>query len=514
MNIQKAFTTLLLSIYVLSLSAQVLPLGQPISSALTDEFNPSISGNGKILLFEQTYLNSTKPDIMMSIQSNGAWGRPDIMTAANTNIETIINAGYFINHAGDEIVFHSSRYGGVGGTDIWYLQKNANGSWSVPKNLAKPVNSELNEIDPSISPDGKYLYFTVLSDKKTPAGQACGKIMVAERNGNNGWKPPVALPAPINTGCESGGKLLSDGKTFLFSSMRTGGKGGYDVYISKLKEDGTYSTPLPYTFLNTDKDDKYVSVAAGGSMAYYAALSKTGKERDIMRAKIPDELQPETVRLYQGKVLNSATNTSLSAQITVTNTRTGKQTIYSTTADGSFSVPVPRTDNYDIGVFSVSPGFNYTSEFSEVSTDKKYEEKNINFTLTPLVSGMLIPMKNLSFENNGITTDKKGDLEISRVKFFMRLNPTTSIIIRAYTDKVITDTIRHSDLDKDITSEQDTTIHTPLFSDDHTLPQATYIYNTVLKGGIPATRMTYLGMGLDEHQSEEDRRKRYELVIK
>ena len=515
MILQRFLLPVYFFIHVYTISAQVVPLGQPVSTALTDDFNPSVSGNGKVLLYEQIYTNSTKADVMISSQTNGIWARPEIMTGANTNIDQITNAGYFINHAGNVIVFHSSRYGGVGGTDIWHLEKNANGIWSAPKNLAKPVNSELNEIDPSLSPDGKYLYFTIVNEKKTPAGLPCGKIMMAERNGNNGWKPAIALPAPINMGCECGGKLLSDGKTFLFSSMRSGGKGGYDVYMSRVKEDGSYSSPVLYSFLNTDKDDKYVSVAAGGSMVYYAAPGKAGPERDIMRAKIPDDLQPETVRLYQGKVLNSADNSTLPAQIMVTNTRTGKQSVYYTTADGNFSVPIPRSDEYDISVFSVSPGFTYTSELSTLSSDKKYEEKNINFTLTPLTSGTLIPMKNLSFTNNEIQTDKKGELEINRIKFFLRLNPSRNIEIHTYTDKITTDTIRHSELDKDITATQDTSNAFPaLYSDDHTQAQATYIYDNLIKGGIPTTRITYLGMGLDEHQSEEDRKKRYEILVK
>jgi len=334
MKITPLFISFLLC--TLSATAQIVPIGQPISTALTDDFNPSVSGNGKILIYEVVYRNSNKADVMIANQVSGNWSQPAVIAGVNTQTEQLTNGGYFINHAGNIILFHSNRYKGIGGTDIWYTEKNESGVWSAPANFGKPINGTGNEIDPSLSPDGKFMYFTVLSDKKTPSGLPCGKIMVAERISSTTWKTPVPLPAPINGDCECGGKLLSDNKTFLFSSMRSGSKGGYDFYKSTLNADGTFSTPVNYAFINTADDDKYISVAAGGSMLYAAAPGKGKDERDIVRTKIPEDMQPDMVRLYQGKVTDAGTNKPLSAQITVTNTATGASMIYRTAADGVF----------------------------------------------------------------------------------------------------------------------------------------------------------------------------------
>jgi hypothetical protein len=501
-------TTLLFSFILMMqvVLAQIVPLGQPISTALTDDFNPSVSGNGKTLLYEVIYRNSNKADVMISTQTNGVWSFPQVVAGVNTQTEQLTNGGYFINHAGNIILFHSNRYKGIGGTDIWYTEKNANGAWSAPTNFAKPINSTGNEIDPSMSPDGKFLYFTLLSDKKTPNGLPCGKIMVSERLSSSTWKAPVELPGTINTGCECGGKLLSDNKTFLFSSMRPGGKGGLDFYKSTLNDDGGFTTPINYAFINTPDDDKYISIAAGGSMLYAAAPGKGKDERDIVRCKVPDDMQPEMVKLYQGVLKNAATQTAITGQITVTHVKTGTSMVYRTAADGSYSVPVLTTGDYDMGIFSAAPGFEYLSLHIATSPVKKYEEKNIEFSLKPLTKGVEIPLSALSFKD--VTAiDNASQLELNRAKLLLRLNPTISFEIQAYTDQVVTDTVRHTAMDKEVLNPADSTV---TYSNDFTKEEARYIYDYLVQNGTPASRLSCKGMGVNP----AEQKKKYVLIVK
>jgi len=486
--------------------AQIVPLGQPISTSLTDDFNPSVSGNGKTLVYEVIYRNSNKADVMISYQVNGVWSMPKVIAGVNTETAQLTNGGYFINHNANMILFHSNRYRGIGGTDIWYIEKNETGAWSAPTNFAKPINSTGNEIDPSISPDGKYLYYTLISDKKTPSGLPCGKILMSERVSSSTWKAPVELPSTINSGCSCGGKLLSDNKTFIFSSVRDGGKGGLDFYKSELQEDGSFSTPVNYAFINTADDDQYISIAAGGSMLYAAAPGKGKDERDIVRTKVPEDMQPQMVKLYQGKLLNASTGNYLTGQITVTNIESNKSMVYRTAADGSYSVPVLASGNYDISIFSAAPGFVYNAFLSPISSPVKYEEKNINFELKPLEKGTEIELTNLAFK--GISaTDNASTLEMNRAKLLLRINPTLSFEVRTYTDEIHSDTVRHSAFDKVTVNPVDSSMN---YSNDHTEDEAKYIYDYMIQGGIPASRLSYKGMGVNE----AERKKRYVLVVK
>ncbi len=57
------------------------------------------------------------------------------------------------------IIYSSSRDGEFGNGDLYINFKNEDGNWSSPINMGAKVNNESQERFPSVSPDGKYLFF-------------------------------------------------------------------------------------------------------------------------------------------------------------------------------------------------------------------------------------------------------------------------------------------------------------------------------------------------------------------
>jgi Tol biopolymer transport system component len=64
-----------------------------------------------------------------------------------------------ISPDGKTLYFASYRPDGVGGIDIYYSRKDSTGKWSAPINMGEPVNTPLNEKSPFIHPDNQSLYF-------------------------------------------------------------------------------------------------------------------------------------------------------------------------------------------------------------------------------------------------------------------------------------------------------------------------------------------------------------------
>jgi len=58
------------------------------------------------------------------------------------------------------LIFHSDRPGGFGEHDLYIAFNKGNNNWTEPKNMGKNINTEGWEMAPSLSPDGKYLFFT------------------------------------------------------------------------------------------------------------------------------------------------------------------------------------------------------------------------------------------------------------------------------------------------------------------------------------------------------------------
>jgi len=107
-----------------------------------------------------------------------------------------------------------------------------------------------NTGQPSISPDGKYLYFA--SDM--PGGQGGSDIYFSEWTDGN-WSTPVNLGPGINSaGTDNYPCIHSSGKLY-FASNRPGGMGGLDVYYSDFM-DGSWENPvrLPEP-VNSSSDD-------------------------------------------------------------------------------------------------------------------------------------------------------------------------------------------------------------------------------------------------------------------
>lgn len=154
-------------------------------------------------------------------------------------IEGLVNSDSWDGQAsiscdGNSLYFSSRRPGGVGGADIWVSERMENGYWGRPKNLGNKINTDGHEQSPYITDDGKTLYF---SSSGHP-GMGEDDIYMSWKDHNTGqWSMPINLGPPINTGFrETGFSLSPDGRSGYFSSDRSGGLGGLDIYHFNLSE--------------------------------------------------------------------------------------------------------------------------------------------------------------------------------------------------------------------------------------------------------------------------------------
>jgi outer membrane protein OmpA-like peptidoglycan-associated protein len=95
---------------------------------------------------------------------------------------------------GKYLYFTSDRKGGFGGLDIYRSEK-MDSVWGVPVNLGPLVNSPFNEETPFISTDSKKLFFS----SQGHYNMGGYDIFFCERDQNGEWLPPVNLGYPINT---------------------------------------------------------------------------------------------------------------------------------------------------------------------------------------------------------------------------------------------------------------------------------------------------------------------------
>lgn len=190
-------------------------------------------------------------------------------------------AAYSVGHAalsvdGQLLYFVSDMPGGSGGTDIWYCQRQADGSWGTPVNAGPVVNTPGDELFPSIAPDGT-LYFS--SDGF--AGMGGLDIFRSTGSGHN-WSAPENLKYPINSAADDFAYLVyaadEDGFRGFMASDRRGGKGGDDIYSF------VYENPKIIIVLNGTTFDK-----STGERLPETSVTLFDGERNIVAKKLSDQ---------------------------------------------------------------------------------------------------------------------------------------------------------------------------------------------------------------------------------
>ncbi|HVV48432.1 MAG TPA: hypothetical protein VHO06_02130, partial [Polyangia bacterium] len=130
---------------------------------------------------------------------------------------------------GAQIYFGSARAGGLGGDDLYVADLTAAGAGDAADLTA--VNSAADDASPVLSRDGLTLYFA--SKRADPAARGNDDIWIARRPAASAAFGPPAAVAELNSAAADGPRWLSpDGCTLYFTSDRSGGQGGYDLYTA------------------------------------------------------------------------------------------------------------------------------------------------------------------------------------------------------------------------------------------------------------------------------------------
>jgi outer membrane protein OmpA-like peptidoglycan-associated protein len=410
------------------------------------EYFPTLTVDQKQLLYTR-HVNYQQEDFFVSTNIDGYWNTGEAMPP---NINTYYNEGaptyapdgrtlIFVGCIDERLGGYGEGRRGYGSCDLFITQK-VGKTWLDPINLPGGVNSQHWETQPSLSADGKTLYFIRGPIKGTGARNIRnGDIYVSYLQEGGGWSVAEKLPDNINTPASESSVLIHpDGQTLYFSSNGHIGMGGYDLYMCTKRPDGTWSDPKNLGYpINTQHDENSLLVYADGKLAVFASDRPGGLgSLDLYEFEMPEELRPTRTIYMTGTVFDAKTNVKLQAEFRLIDLETGQEVIYSfsDSKTGSFLVTLPINKDYALlvekeGYHPYSVNFNLT--VPENSTEPYHRD-------VPLIAdseiGTEIRLENVFFDLDSYVLRPESYIELDKLAEYLKANPTMKIELQGHTD--------------------------------------------------------------------------------
>ena len=409
------------------------PLGDTVN-CFPMQYFPVLTADEQELIFTRRLGESNEDDedlVISKKDSLGHWQKPE---SISPNVNSEFNEGTCsISADGRQLIFTSCLgRKGFGNCDLFQSLK-VGGIWSQPLNMGPQINSAAWESQPSLSADGRVLYF--LSDRKGGLGNR--DIYVSHQIEPNKWTKAENLGSKINTSYDEISPFVhANGRTLFFAANGRLGFGGYDLFRSE-KENGEWQEPINFGYpVNNHEDQFSLFITADGKRGYYSheegSKNTSGK---IYEITVPEELQIKFRSNYvKGKVRDRKSGLPLNARIELYNVVTNELVSFvnSDSITGEYLMVLTQGSEYGLFVSKKdyvfqSLNFNYESEIN-------IEPVVVNVFLDRVTVGAISVLKNIFFEFDKYDLQDKSKTELEKMVRFLTENPLIKIEIGGHTD--------------------------------------------------------------------------------
>jgi len=471
----------------------------PSVNTENDEYWPCLTADENTLIFTRLLKDSTsyagyQEDFFISKKEGLEWG---LAKDAGLPLNSPLNEGaQTVSADGRFMVFTAcGRKDGLGRCDLYYSRKTGD-TWSLPKNIGKPVNTVSYETQPSLSADGKTLYFAC----DRPGGFGDIDIYVSTLDDQNIWSIPRNLGEIINTtGRDWAPFIHPDNQTLYFASNEHIGLGGFDLFYSKIDSAGKWRKPVNLGYpINTGKDEFGLILNAAGDKAYFASDKDSLNGRDIYTFELYNEARPTEVSYLKGKVYDADTKVALRASFELIDLKSSQviNQSFSDSLTGEFLVCIPANRDYLLNVSKYGYLF-FSDNFSLNNVYEISEPFMKDVPLQPIKVGKSVILENIFYEFDSYLLKDESKIELDKLVQFMKTYPSVKIEISGHTDDIGT-------------NEYNMTL-----SEQRAGSVAEYLMNS----SIDNERIKYAGYGFSKplisNDSEEGRalNRRTELII-
>jgi outer membrane protein OmpA-like peptidoglycan-associated protein/tetratricopeptide (TPR) repeat protein len=415
---------------------QPINMGASINSKYREYF-PALTADGNTMIYSR--VNNGNEDFLVSTKiKNSDW---KIATPLSTNINTKdYNEGaQSISPDGKYLFFTGcNRPDGAGSCDIYVSHKNGR-KWDPPFNLGATVNSKYWDSQPAISPDGSTLYFS----SNRPGGLGGYDLWKSILRKDGTWTSPVNLGADINTSYDEHTPFVHpDGQTLYFSSDGWPGLGNKDIFYSRIGEKGHWGKPTNIGYpINSYNEETGLIVTPDGLNGIFSTTLKDGfGDLDLYTFKMPNPAKPKRISYVNGTVYDKDSKLPLAAEVLLVDLKT-KKTLFNdfTSAEtGDFLAVMPIGSDYALNVSS--KGYIFYSDHFELRDQDLRKPVELIVYMEKIKTGSSLTLKNIFFDTNKSELLPPSITELDILLALLTDNPKMAIEIQGHTDAQGNDT--------------------------------------------------------------------------
>jgi peptidoglycan-associated lipoprotein len=302
-----------------------------------------------------------------------------------------------------------------------YMSSRANASWGRGSRTTIVKDSVTALGHPSVSPEGKYLYF--VSDA---IGGYGGKDLFRARITGNDFGPMENLGPQINTPGDEMFPYVRDSVTLYFASNGHPGMGGLDLFKATMDSMGVWSVENMKAPINSMGDDFGITFAGKAEKGFFSSNRNDARGLDHIYSF---ELPVITI-FIEGIVFDVDEYPVEEATIRIVG-RDGLNVTVPVRKDGSYRVELERNISYVM----MASARGYLNQNFELRTgaEEKNETYLVDFFLSPLHRPVVV--ENIFYDFDKATLRPESKEALDELVKMLNDNPNVTIELGAHTDR-------------------------------------------------------------------------------
>ena len=343
-----------------------------------------------------------------------------------------------------------------------FISSRSGASWGAGARINLIKDSITSIGHPSVSPDGKYLYFV------SEANSFGGKDIFRSRlSGDNNFSGIENLGSQINTPGDEMFPYARDSVTLYFASNGHPGMGGLDLFKATLDSLGVWHVENMGAPINSMADDFGITFEGKKERGFFSSNRNDARGYD----HIFSFERPSVTIFIEGYVSDAEENPIEGSIVRIVGKDGLNEKVFAK-PDGSYKVELDR----DISYVMMASAPDYLNQYFELTTDpdEKNETYYVDFFLSPILKPTVV--ENIFYDFNKATLRPESKEALDEIIKILTDNPNITIEMGAHTDRIGSD----------------------LYNEGLAQRRAQSVVDYLIEAGIPFDRLTAKGYGKSE----------------